>query len=80
MATYLITHEHAAEQCRIAFASWSGFESPLRRQQTLSSCTDGGHSIWWRIEADNREAALAQLPPWVAERSQVARVREVPIP
>jgi hypothetical protein len=78
--TYQLTHQHAPEECRVAFAAWRGFDSPLRRRRTLASCADGGHQIWWTVEADDPAAALAQLPPYVAERTQLAAVSEVPIP
>jgi hypothetical protein len=77
---YLITHTHEPSRCRVAFAAWRGFESPLRHHLTLSSCVEGGHTIWWQVEAADREGALALLPDWVAERSDVCAVREVEIP
>jgi hypothetical protein len=80
VATYLITHQHDPGLCRVAFAAWNGFESPLRHHSTLSSCGEGGHSIWWQVEAENTEEALALLPAWIAERSRVTPVSEVRIP
>ncbi len=80
MAHFLITHRHDPVLCRVAFAAWKGFESPLRHHSTLSSCVAGGHSIWWQVEADDATAALALLPEWVAARSEVSAVREVEIP
>jgi hypothetical protein len=80
MPTFMLTHRHRPEECRTAFAAWRGFESPLRRHRALSSCVEGGHHLWWRVEADDREAALAQLPPWIAERTEATRARQVPIP
>jgi hypothetical protein len=80
MALYMITHRHDPSLCRVAFAAWRGSESPLRSHHTLSSCVDGGHSIWWQVEAADAAAALALLPDWVAERSEVSAVREVEIP
>jgi hypothetical protein len=32
------------------------------------------------VEAPDAEAALAQLPPYIAERTRAARVSEVQIP
>ncbi|MQA74413.1 MAG: hypothetical protein GEU88_08770 [Solirubrobacterales bacterium] len=80
MATFLITHRHDLSLCRVAFAAWRGFESPLRSHRTLSSCIEGDHSIWWRVEASDRDAALALLPEWIAARSEVSPVQEVEIP
>jgi hypothetical protein len=78
--TFLITHHHDPALCRVAFAAWSGFESRLRRHPTLSSCAEGGHSIWWQVEAADESGALALLPEWIAERSTVSPVRETQIP
>jgi hypothetical protein len=76
----MLTHRHKPDECRRAYAAWHGFDSPLRRHPTLSSCVEGGHSLWWTVEAVNETEALAQLPEFVAERTDVSEVREVPIP
>jgi hypothetical protein len=78
--TYLLTHHHAPSECPSAFAAWHGFSSPLRRTMTISSCLAEGHSLWWTVEAPSPEEALGLLPPFVADRSEVAEVREVKIP
>ena len=62
------------------FASFKGFESPLRHEATLASCRSGGHAIWWTVEAESEAVALRMLPAYVAERTTVARVTEVDIP
>jgi hypothetical protein len=80
MPLYLVTHMHRAEECGVAFAAWRGFDSPLRRFPTLSSCQAGGHQLWWRIEAPDEQAALAQVPWWIGQRSVVASVSEVRLP
>jgi len=80
LRTYLITHRHEPQDCAIAFAAWRGHDSPLRRETTLSSCLEGGHSIWWQIEARSEAEALELLPDWVAERSEISCVREIAIP
>jgi hypothetical protein len=52
----------------------------------LASCaqqpvTDSGeHLLIWTIEADDETEALALLPPWLAERTEVRSVGEVAIP
>ena len=46
---FLIHHRHAANDCGAVFASFHGFDSPLRRTSTLSSCQCGGHDIWWSV-------------------------------
>ena len=80
MPTFILCHRHTAEECAVAAAAWKGFSSPLRQGQPLSSCLTGGHRIWWTAEAADAEAALTQLPPYVAERTVVEPVREVPLP
>ena len=64
----------------MAYAAWRGFRSPLRHRPATSSCAEGGHALWWRVEAESEEAALAQVPPYLAERSHATRVSEVQIP
>ena len=56
------------------------FESPLRGGRPLASCISGNHGMWWFVRASDVEAALAQLPPYVAERTVAEEVREVPLP
>jgi len=80
MPLYRLHHRHRAPECPIAFAAWKGFASPLRRQVTLASCAGGGHEIWWDVNADSADEALAQLPRYVAERSQAIPVVETEIP
>jgi hypothetical protein len=77
---YRLCHQHAARECPAAFAAWRGFKSPLRHHPTTGSCLFGGHQLWWDVEADSAEAALALLPPYVAERTVVNTVGEVSIP
>ena len=80
MPSYQLLHQHQPDECRFAYAAWNGFPSPLRHHAALSSCARGDHRIWWTVEADSPEAALALLPPYVAARCEVDPVSEVPIP
>ncbi len=80
MPTFLLSHRHPPAECPFAFASWRGFDSPLRHRFALSSCTTGNHELWWVVEADDAAAALGQLPDYISERSEVTVVRPVPIP
>jgi hypothetical protein len=79
MPLYLLHHQHAAEDCDAAFAAWIGFDSPLRRRTAASSCLSGGHSVWWRVEALDCDAALALLPRYVARRTTPIAIRDVRI-
>jgi hypothetical protein len=80
MARFMLSHSHKPEECSVAYAAWRGFDSPLRHQPTLASCEEGGHSLWWTVEAAGAEQALAQLPDYVAERTVANQVSEVAIP
>lgn len=80
MSRYLLQHRHEPRECGVVFASFKGRESALRHRATLASCRSGGHAIWWTVEAESQEDALALLPPYVAKRTTVARVSEVEIP
>jgi hypothetical protein len=80
MPTFLLHHTHRPHECSIAIAAWKGFDSPLRGGRPLGSCATGGHQLWWAIKAADSEAALAQLPPFVAERTDLEQVSEVPLP
>jgi hypothetical protein len=79
MPTFLLTHHHAAEQCGPMFAAWSGFVSPLRHQEAVSSCPHSGHGLWWLVEAPDEAAALGQLPECVSRQTEVTRVSRFPI-
>ena len=77
MPRFVLAHRHDAHDCAVAAASWKGFRSPLRDSRPLGSCATGGHRIWWTVEAPDRSAALAQLPPYVATKTYAEEVREV---
>jgi hypothetical protein len=76
----MLSHAHRPAECAIAIAAWKGFSSPLRHSRPLGSCASGGHRVWWTVEARDCTAALAQLPAYVADRTVVDDVREIPIP
>jgi hypothetical protein len=80
MSQFLIHHRHEPRDCGVVFASFAGFDSPLRHHPALASCPGGGHAIWWSVEAASEADALALLPFYVAERATVARVEEIEIP
>ena len=80
MSRYLLQHRHEAKECGVVFASFKGHTSPLRHRTTLASCRSGGHAIWWEVEAQNEEDALALLPQYVAARTTATRVSVVEIP
>ncbi len=80
MAKYVLIHRHEPKECAIAIAAWKGFASPLRHGRPFGSCARGGHRIWWTVDAASEAAALSLLPHYVAERTVVEEVREVPLP
>jgi hypothetical protein len=79
MATFHLVHAHDQADCPVAYAAWRGFESPLRGMYAIASCASGDHRMFWTVEADSADAALAQLPPYVAERTHISEVRRVAI-
>jgi hypothetical protein len=80
MRTFVLHHRHEPDECAAVFAAWTGFASPLRHTPVRSTCLDGGHGLYWLVEAADGAAALALLPPYVAERTTAIQVREVEIP
>ena len=80
VATFLLHHRHQPRECGVAYASFKGHPSPLRRSDAVSSCLSGGHELWWVVAAASSEAALALLPDFVASRTTVTSVRKVVIP
>ena len=80
MPFFLLHHHHAAAECDVAFAAWTGFDSPLRHRPAASTCLTGGHAMWWRVEAADVTAALELLPRYVRSRTSATSVRDVEIP
>jgi hypothetical protein len=80
MPTFVLWHEHTADECRHAFAAWQGFDSPLRHRDGLGACLFGDHVLFWAIEAATATDARSLLPDYVAARTHVREVRRVRIP
>ena len=80
MARFILHHQHEAGECGVAFAAFKGHASPLRHNATIASCRSGGHAIWWLVEADSAQAALGQLPFFVAQRATATHVNTITIP
>ena len=80
MARFVLHHRHEADECGVVFASFQGYDSPLRNQVTIASCRSGGHAIWWTVEAASEAEALGLLPFYVAERTTASSVNAVEIP
>lgn len=80
MPRFLLEHAHSARECGVVIASFKAFNSPLRHQPTVGSCSFGTHRIWWDVEAATAAEALAQLPYYVAERTTAIRVRNFRTP
>jgi len=90
MATFVLCHRHGPAECRFVFASWRGFDSPLRHGRALASCGLGSdehgdgpgdeHQMFWTVDAVDAEAALALMPGYVASRTKAVPVAEFPIP
>lgn len=80
MPRFLLQHHHEPNECGAVYAAWKGFDSPLRHVATLASCLQGGHAIWWEVEAPDGCEALALLPRYIATRTTALAVSEVEIP
>jgi hypothetical protein len=80
VSRFRLHHAHDDIECPAAFAAWRGFMSPLRHQPTTGRCAGDRHELWWDVDADNPDAALTLLPPFLASRSEAIAVTEVPIP
>jgi len=80
MPRYLLQHLHEPSECGAAYAAWKGFRSPLRHAVAIATCLEGGHTVWWEVEAADVPGALELLPPFVAARTTVVPVSEVSIP
>jgi hypothetical protein len=80
MSRFVLHHRHEPHECGVVFAAFEGHDSPLRGRTALASCRSGGHAIWWTVDADSEEDALALLPFYVAERTAAAGVQDVEIP
>ena len=80
MKTYLLHHVHEPGECGIVYASFKGYQTPLRRRTTVASCHFGGHAIWWIVRALSEHDALAALPYFVASRTSAILVTGVRIP
>jgi hypothetical protein len=78
--SFILDHRHTAADCKTAYAAWRGYDSPLRDLPATASCASGGHRLLWTVEADSGIEALAQLPPWVAERTTIEPVSTVVLP
>ena len=77
---FMLEHSHKARECGAVFASFKAFDTPLRHRVTAGSCHFGAHRIWWEVEAESSDEALAQLPQYVAQRTTAIPIRELETP
>jgi hypothetical protein len=75
MPRYLLMHKHESAACVASFESWDGFESPLLPGRPPATCRQASHTQTWMLEADDPTAALALLPPMVADRTDAIEIR-----
>ena len=80
MARFLLHNRHAPKECAVTFSAFKGHPSPLRGTRAACSCVTGGHEVWWFVEAESPDAALALLPHYVSTRSTATRISEVRTP
>lgn len=77
MARYLLNHRHQPDGCGVLFTSFKGHQSPLSHWPTLASCRNGGHAIWWAVQAGSKHNALRRLR---GRRSSRREQRKAPDP
>jgi hypothetical protein len=88
----MLIHRHGPADCRVAYAAWRAFDSPLRGGEVPSTCGLHGppvatevvrppeiHELWWIVEAEDAASALTQVPPFVRERTEVREVTHVKV-
>jgi len=65
MATYIITCDHAAEECEALSKELEEVGAPevIRGKDFFCSCPHGHHAGWVAVEGDSAESILASLPP-----------------
>ncbi len=80
MPRFLLQHRHDPADCGAAFAAFKGHTSPLRHRPASASCVSGDHAIWWTVDAESEQRALALLPYFVAQRTVATRITETDIP
>jgi hypothetical protein len=80
MPRFLLQHRHESADCGAAFAAFKGHASPLRHRPAIASCVSGDHAIWWTVDAESEQSALALLPYFVAQRTVANRITETDIP
>jgi hypothetical protein len=86
--TFFLIHRHTPAECSISYAAWNGFDSPLRGRTVQSTCARHevgdparglGHEVFLSDRARDADSAMAQLPPYVRERTRAREVTEVMI-
>ena len=80
MPRYVLHHRHEAHECGVVFASFKGHNSPLRRQPRSPRAAPADTQSGGPWKPPPRQKPLALLPPYVAERTAMARVSAVDIP
>ena len=80
MPIFVLRHQHADGECAVAVAAWRGHPSALRGTRAWRSCAHAGHDVVFVAEAADGDAALSQLPAWLAARTSVLAVDEIRVP
>jgi hypothetical protein len=68
MPPFLFQDRHEPADCGAVFASFRGFDSPLRSRRGWPHARTAGNTIWWSVDAATAAEALALLPYYVGER------------
>ena len=80
MPFFLLHHRHAPASARLRSPPGRASRALSVTGWAASTCLAGGHSLWWRVQADDAAEALALLPRFVARRTVPIEIRDVEIP
>ena len=76
MATYIITCDHAAEDCEPMNEECErlGVPEVIKGKPFYCSCPYGHHAGWVAVEADNPESIMASLTPLFRSHARVHQI------
>ena len=83
---FVLSHRHAPSNAAsrsppgAASRARCGTRRRWRPAAELPSETSAEHLLIWTVDAESEAKAIALLPPWLAERTEVRLVGEVSIP
>jgi hypothetical protein len=79
MATYIITCDHAPEECEPMDKEWQqlGVPEVIKGKPFYCSCPHGHHGGWVTVEGESAEAILNSLTPLFRSHAKVHQIETV---